>query len=139
MKGIQIVNILFFLTPKAELTYLLDTQSIEQALDTMEQYRYTAVPIINKNGAYIGTMTEGDLLYNIKNRFNFDLSRMKTQILTQIQRKRDYQPVKINAKVEDLFNKALTQNFVPVIDDENTFIGIVKRKDIMEYLCKKCK
>ena len=131
------MNILFFLTPKAELTYLLDTQSIEQALDTMEQYRYTAVPIINKSGAYIGTMTEGDLLYNIKNRFNFDLSRMKTQVLTQIQRKRDYQPVKINAKVEDLFNKALTQNFVPVIDDENTFIGIVKRKDIMEYLCKK--
>ena len=82
-------------------------------------------------------MTEGDLLYNIKNRFNFDLTRMKSQSLTQIQRKRDYQPVKINAKVEDLFNKALTQNFVPVIDDENTFIGIVKRKDIMEYLCKK--
>lgn len=131
------MNILFFLTPKAELTYLLDTQSIEQALDTMEQYRYTAVPIINKKGAYIGTMTEGDLLYNIKNRFNFDLTRMKSQPLTQIQRKRDYQPVKINAKVEDLFNKALTQNFVPVIDDENTFIGIVKRKDIMEYLCKK--
>ncbi len=131
------MNILFFLTPKAELTYLLDTQSIEQALDTMEQYRYTAVPIINKKGAYIGTMTEGDLLYNIKNRFNFDLTRMKSQSLTQIQRKRDYQPVKINAKVEDLFNKALTQNFVPVIDDENTFIGIVKRKDIMEYLCKK--
>lgn len=131
------MNILFFLTPKAELTYLLDTQSIEQALDTMEQYRYTAVPIINKKGAYIGTMTEGDLLYNIKNRFDFDLSRMKSQSLTQIQRKRDYQPVKINAKVEDLFNKALTQNFVPVIDDENTFIGIVKRKDIMEYLCKK--
>jgi CBS domain-containing protein len=135
-KGICIVNILFFLTPKADLAYLLDTESIAQALAKMEKYRHAAVPIINKKGAYVGTMTEGDLLYNIKNRFNFDLSRMSNLPLTKIQRKRDYQSVKVNAKVEDLFNKALTQNFVPVIDDDNIFIGIVKRKDIMEYLCK---
>ena len=33
-------------------------------------------------------------------------------------------------------DKALNQNFVPVLDDEKYFIGIVTRKDIMKYFMK---
>ena len=35
--------------------------------------------------------------------------------------------------MEDLLDKAMQQNFVPVLDDNKSFIGIVTRKDIMKY------
>lgn len=35
--------------------------------------------------------------------------------------------------MEDMLNRALNQNFVPVVDDRKMFIGIITRKDIIKY------
>ncbi len=40
-------------------------------------------------------------------------------------------PVFANSNMEDLIDKALNQNFVPVVDDQKNFIGIITRKDII--------
>ena len=42
-------------------------------------------------------------------------------------------PVNVNASLEDLLQQAMNQNFVPVVDDLGSFIGIVTRRDIMQY------
>ena len=42
-------------------------------------------------------------------------------------------PVNAGAKMEDLLDKAMQQNFVPVLDDNKSFIGIITRRDIMKY------
>ena len=60
------MNVLFSLTPKSEVAYLYDDYSLRQALEKMEHYRYSAVPVIDRNGCYVGTLTEGDLLWYIK-------------------------------------------------------------------------
>lgn len=36
--------------------------------------------------------------------------------------------------MSELFNRSLEQNYVPVVDDRNIFIGIVTRKTIISYL-----
>ena len=36
-----------------------------------------------------------------------------------------------------LLGKIMNQNFVPVLDDQKNFIGIITRKDVISYLCKK--
>ena len=115
------MNILFFLTPKSEVIYVNEEDTVGQAMDTMEKYKYSAVPIITKAGRYAGTLTEGDLLWG----------------LTEIPRRSDNQPVLVNADMEDLLGKIMNQNFVPVLDDQKNFIGIITRKDVISYLCKK--
>ena len=68
------MNILFFLTPKSEVAYLYDTDSLAQALEKMESHRYSAIPIIGEvSGKYLGTLTEGDLLWHIKNSIPFNI------------------------------------------------------------------
>ena len=42
-------------------------------------------------------------------------------------------PVNINCDIEDLVSLSMRQNFVPVVDDEGIFIGIIRRKDIIQY------
>ena len=65
------MNILFFLTPKEEVAYIYDTDSLRQALEKMEHHSFAAVPIISRaDGHYVGTLTEGDLLWSIKDRGN---------------------------------------------------------------------
>ena len=127
------MNILFFLTPKSEVAFLYDDQTLRQALEIMEYHRYTAVPVINKQGEYIGTITEGDMLWGLKNEYNLSLKGAEQMPVTTIPRRSDNRPVSIDATMEDMIDKALNQNFVPVVDDQEKFIGIITRRDIIRY------
>lgn len=130
------MNILFFLTPKSDVASLQAESTLRQALEKLETHGFTALPVISKSGKYVGTVTEGDLLWYIKDHANLSLFDAEDVSLLKIKRKRDNSPVSINANMEDLFDKVMNQNFVPVTDDENVFIGIVTRKDVMTYLRK---
>ena len=112
---------------------------MRQALEKMEYHRYSAIPIINREGAYVGTITEGDLLWYLKNDLNLELKAIEDVYVCDVKRRMDNKPVSINANIEDLISKSMNQNFVPVIDDQNIFIGIIKRRDIIEYCYKKIK
>lgn len=132
------MNILFFLTPKSEVAYIYDTDSLRQALEKMENHRYSAIPLISKKeGHYMGTLTEGDLLWYIKDKNNLSLKEAEEVPIMEIPRKWDNEPVDVDVNMEDLLNKAMNQNFVPVIDDRKRFIGLITRKDLIQYLCKK--
>ena len=100
------MNILFFLKPKSEVAFIYDYCTLRQVLETMEYHKYASIPMLNREGEYVGTITEGDLLWGIKSYQNMDLKR-----------------------AENIF----IQDFVPVVDDQKKFIGIITRKTIIEY------
>ena len=127
------MNILFLLTPKAKCAYLRAEDTVRQALEKMESSGYAALPILAKDGSYKGTLTEGDLLWTIKNLEITTLRDMEDHGIMEIYHRRDNTPVSVSNRVEDLMSKAVAQNFVPVVDDRNTFIGIITRKAIMQY------
>ena len=72
-------NILFFLTPKAMCAFLYDDFTMRQALEKMEVASYSALPILNRRGEYRGTITEGDLLWAIKNVCYMDIRQAEAQ------------------------------------------------------------
>lgn len=127
------MNIAFFLIPKNEIVYLSPDCTMRQALERMEYHSYSAVPIIDKEGKYVGTITEGDLLWQIKNSLNMRLEDTEKILLKDIPLRIKNKPVRIDAQLEDLLSLAIFQNFVPVVDDFDTFIGIIRRREIIEY------
>ena len=133
------MNILFYLVPKSEVMYLYDDYSLRQAMEKMEYHKYSAVPIINRAGNYVGTLTEGDILWELKDRKLSNLHEAEEIMLRHTNRKRDNEPINVNCNIEDLVMTSMNQNFVPVIDDNGIFIGIVTRKSIIEYCYKQYK
>ena len=115
------MNILFFLTPKSEVAYIYAEESLRQALEKMEFHKYSAVPILTRQGRYVGTLTEGDLLWYIKNQLDLSLQNAQRIPITEVPRRLDNFPVNADCRMEDL------------LDDNKSFIGIVTRKDIMRY------
>ena len=128
-------NILFFMTPKAMCQYLYDDFTIRQALEKMEAAKLAALPILNRRGEYRGTLTEGDLLWALKNMCYLDMRQAEARRIMEIDRRRDNIPVRVTTSMHELLDRATVQNFVPVVDDKDTFIGIVTRTGIMQY-CK---
>ena len=130
-------NVLFFLTPKAMCACLYDDYTIRQALEKMESAGYAALPILNKRGEYRGTLTEGDLLWALKNMCYLDIRQAEAHRIMTISKRKEYIPVRVNTNMHDLVERAKSQNFVPVVDDKDTFIGLVTRSSIVKYCMQK--
>lgn len=133
------MNIFPFLTLKANTKYLLGNSSVRQALEKMDFYKFTVVPLLDGKGKYLGTLSEGDLISFIKNECSFDIKRMEESSVMDIVRYRSYKPLNIEARAEELVNLSMEQNFIPIVDDRNTFIGIIRRKAIIEHFYSQIK
>ena len=131
------MNILFFLKPKAEVAFVYDYHTLRQAMEIMEYHKYSSIPMINREGKYVGTITEGDLLWGIRKEYQMNFKEAENAPIASIPRRVDYKPVSVECKMEDLIDRALNQNFVPVVDDRGFFIGMVTRKDIIKYCYSK--
>lgn len=130
------MNIAFFLTPKEKVVYLPLDCTMRQALERMEYHRYTAVPILDKQGKYSGTLTEGDLLWKMKNTPDLTFAGTERIKIKDIPWRMTNNPVHVDSELEDLLSLVITQNFVPVVDDNEIFIGIIRRREIIEHYAK---
>ena len=127
------MNLLFFLTPKQDVAFIYDDFTLRQTLEKMEYHRYSSIPVLTRRGEYAGTITEGDLLWYIKNHMDLSCERAEDVPVSAVPRKRDYLPVPVTTTMDELVAAAMTQNFVPVVDDKKSFIGLVKRNSIIQY------
>ena len=130
------MNILFFLSPKQDLMYVYDDFTLRQTLEKWENNRYASIPVLNRKGEYVGTLTEGDILWGIKNLHGLDIEAAEDIPIRTFPHKRDYKAVRVTTTMEELLEAVANQNFVPVLDDQKNFIGIITRKDVISYLCR---
>lgn len=133
-KGRVRMNILFLLTPKASCSVLYNDFTIRQALERMECDGYTSMSILDRQGKYIGALTEGDLLWACKNICGMDLKQTETHSIMEIPHRRDNRPVPVTTDIRKVVETAADQNFIPVVDDKGDFIGIITRSKILEYI-----
>ena len=127
------MNVSFFLTPKSEVVTLRASSTMRQAIEKMEAHRYSAIPLLDDEGRYVGTLTEGDLLWRIKHSMGTWREEAESTPVLAIERRVTHKTVHIGAEMEELLALASDQNFVPVVDDRDVFVGIVRRKSIIEY------
>ena len=136
------MNVSFLLRPKATVAYLYDDYTVRQALEKMHHHGYSAIPVISREGKYISTVSEGDFLWYLIEGEGGEVIKKQIHELESIKivellGNDKNSPISITASVDDLMQHAINQNFVPVVDDLGSFIGIITRKDIMVHLCNK--
>ena len=136
------MNIAYFLLPKGQVAYLYDDYTFRQGLEKMHHHGYTAIPVISRNGQYVGTVSEGDFLWRLLSEEDgspsaCSMKDMENLHIRDILQDNTYPPVRITVGMEELLNSAMQQNFIPVVDDSGSFIGIVTRKDIIRYFAEK--
>ena len=137
------MNIAFFTRPKQEITYLYNYCTVRQALEKMHNSSYTAVPVVDREGHYVGTVSEGDLLWFIVKGEGGEPHTMAIESLEDFKltdvklNKFKNQPISINSAIEDLIIRSMETNFVPIVDDRGIFIGIVTRRSIIKHYYEK--
>lgn len=134
------MNIAGLLLPKSMVAYLYDDFTLRQGLEKMKYHGYSSIPVISRtDNRYVGTVSEGDFLWYLVDGMkcmeqNRDIRETENLPLREVLRIDKNPPVRIDTKPSDLIERASRQNFIPVIDDRECFIGIVTRKAIIESL-----
>lgn len=123
-----------FLTPKSQTVYLERSATIRQTLEKLDVHKFSVLTLIDESGTFISTISEGDILRYIKNNCNFDIKLAERKRIDMIEKYRPYYALSISTPLEDVIKLSLDQNFIPIIDDRGKFIGIIKRKTIIDYL-----
>ena len=129
------MSIVFLLTPKEEVIYEKVNSTMRQAFERMRYYKYTAVPILDERGMYVGTLTEADLFSKLKNTPNLKYRNTNKVLISEVPRNVVNKPVRIDSNIEDLIHYAKSKEFIPVVDDNNIFIGVIKKSDILKCCC----
>jgi predicted transcriptional regulator len=129
-------NIIFLITIKSSVAYIDDQSTIRQALEKMRSRGYTALPVLSKDGKYVGTVNEGDFLWHILDKKSYTIKDQEKYIVSDILRQGWNPAVSINASISEVLELVSNQNFVPVVDDREKFMGIITRKSVMNYYQK---
>ena len=133
------MNIAYFLTPKADVRTLFDDNTFRKGLEVMQDGVYTVIPVTTRDNIYVGAVSTSDFLWymydgEVDENGNVATKRVKGVRVRDIMKKGTYPAVSITSSLEQLLERIMNQNFVPVVDARNAFIGIVTRHNVLEYL-----
>ena len=128
------MNIMRFVVPKSLVEYVTVDNTVRQALEKMRFHRYAAIPVIDESGAYVGTLRNDDIFDYFLDNGAFDFRSAERDKVINILDVNYSQPVYHNSTMTELIEKVKEHNFVPVVDDRGCFIGIILRRDILNYL-----
>ncbi len=129
------MNIISLLIPKENSAFIYDNYTVRQGLDDMKIHGYTAIPVLSKDGLYVGTVSEGDFLWNLLDNENAD--ETENMLISEIIRPEFNPSANIYTTTDELLKRAVQQSFIPVTDDRGYFIGIVTRQKIILTLMNK--
>ncbi len=130
------MNIFNFIIPKSLVEYITVDSTVRQGLEKMRFHRYVAIPVLDKSGRYLGTLRNDDVLHYFLNSGTFDAKTAEKTLVGDILNVGYSKPLYHNSSMDELFELVKEHNFVPVVDDRGCFIGIVLRRDVMNFLLK---
>ena len=116
------MNILRFILPKSSVEYIYTTSTVRQALEKMRYHHY------------VGTLRNDDIFKYFLDNGSFDYKAAERDSVMKILDKEYSRPLYHSASVNELIENVKEHNFVPVVDDRGCFIGIVLRRDILNFL-----
>ena len=106
-------------------------------LEKMYKNSYAAIPVLTKDGQYVGSVSEGDFLRHMLRVGSMDKLDMEKYRVKELVRLDFCPPLNIDASEADVIKSSLKQNFVPIVDSRNTLSGILTRRVVIEYLAEK--
>ena len=130
------MNIARIMIPKVSTVFLHEKDTVRQGLERFTIYGYTAVPVLNEQEQYIGSVTEGDFLRYLLAIQSTELKAQEQYRIGSILRREFCPALSIDAEFQQVISATLNQNFVPVVDGRGALCGILTRRNIIKYLAQ---
>lgn len=128
------MNIAKIMIPKAFTVFLHEDDTVRQGMENFARHGFTAVPVLDENDRYVGSVAEGDFLRHVLSTGAREPRELEEHRIKDIMRKQFCPAIAMDAEEKTVIDAILDQNFVPVVDDRNMLCGIITRRRLIAYL-----
>lgn len=133
------MNIAYLLTPRQDVISLFDDNTLRKGLEVMRSSGFTSMPVTTRDNTFAGVVSVTDFLWYLipdgMDEFgNLKVNPIEGIYVRDIMDIKSNPAVSITATAEELMERILDHNFVPVVDARNSFIGIVTRRNVLRSL-----
>lgn len=119
-----------YLIPADDLAIFIDTHNSDHVMLILVSNGFSRVPVISKDKIFKGTISISDILnYQAKHQLT-DWELNQTNIGEMVNTK--IESISFKSSLTLIMHKLVEYPFLPVVDDENHFIGIITRKSILK-------
>ena len=119
-----------FLTPAENLAVLIDTHNADHAILLLSQMTYSRVPVVTDKRKFVGTIGLRDILaYQMEKGLSQE-AMADTDIVHMT--KKNVAVVEPDYQLTDVLHKLVDESFLPVVDKDGVFQGIITRKSILK-------
>ena len=120
--------------PKSLTVYISDTATVRQALEKMSFHRYSAIPVLDREGKFVGTLRNDDILGYLLREGSFNKTALEAVETLSLIGNNSTKAVRHDATMRELIEGIKEHNFVPVVDDRDSFVGILTRNKILKKI-----
>lgn len=118
-----------FLTPADKLAVIIDSHNIDHAKLLLSHMTFSRVPVVTEDNHFVGTIGLNDIVqYQVGQELSDDELQQDIALIT----KRDVTTVRENYELADVLRKLIDESFLPVLGEEDEFLGIITRKSILK-------
>jgi CBS-domain-containing membrane protein len=95
---------------------------------------YVAVPVLDQEGVYIGTLRNDDIFRYFRDSGSFDYRAAEQDTVTSIIDPSYARPLYHTASFDQIIESVSEHNIVSIVDDRGCFIGMILRRDVLNFL-----
>lgn len=131
VKNIFLENEENYLIPSANVATLTDTNNLEHALLVLTNIGYSKIPVLNKQEELVGLVSLSNVVSEMFDTESFNPDRLATIQVKDVM-ETEVKCIQQPYNIEKILNYLVDGNFLPVVDDNNLFEGIITRKEIIK-------
>ena len=120
-----------FLTPADKLAVIIDSHNMDHAKLLLSHMSYSRVPVVTEDNRFVGTIGLNEIIqYQAENELTDEELYQDISLIA----KRDVATVKENYELADVLRKLIDESFLPVLGENDAFLGIITRKSILKAI-----
>ena len=120
-----------FLTPADKLAVIIDSHNMDPAKLLLSHMSYSRVPVVTEDNRFVGTIGLNEIIqYQAENELTDEELQQDISLIA----KRDVATVKEDYELADVLRKLIDESFLPVLGENDAFLGIITRKSILKAI-----
>ena len=126
-------KMLDFMIPADNVANVIDQHTLSTGLLILTQSNYTMIPVLSAESKLMGVISMSMIIKAVMTVDAIEMERLDELKVRDVMLR---QPVRVQATchLADVLNYLIDQNFVCVVDEDNRFLGIITRKNVLQRL-----
>ena len=116
-----------------KVAILQEDHTLEHAMLVLTNVRYSLIPVLNKKNKIVGLISLAMILQKITGVEQIHMNQLGKYKVREVMRT-EFPIIHQDTQVEEVLNELVDESFICIVNEENEFVGIVTRKELLKRI-----